>query len=77
MDYEPNRINWNTDDLVIHDADEKSEKYLMQVIEIDREDGLVKTKYANRKGNEPYYLNRLDVLHDPTRFGIAIGGAYT
>jgi len=33
MNCEPNTIYWNVGDLVIHDADEKSERMLMRVVE--------------------------------------------
>lgn len=58
---------------MIHDADAKTVDMLMQVVETGRADGRLKTEYANRKGNEPHYLNRKDVLHDPIRFGIEAG----
>lgn len=73
MNYEPNEIDWAVGDLVIHDADEKSERMLMRVVEIGLPDWRIKTEYANRKGNERYYTNRKDVLHDPARFGIVDG----
>lgn len=70
MNCEPNTIYWNVGDLVIHDADEKSERMLMRVVETGAPDGRIKTNYANRKWNEPHYLNRKEVLHDPMRFAI-------
>ena len=73
MNYEPNTIDWAVGDLVIHDADAKTADMLMRVVEIGLLDGRLKTVYANRKGSESYYLNRKDVLHDPTRFGIVDG----
>lgn len=73
MNYEPNEIDWNIGDLVIHDADAKTADMLMRVVEIGLPDGRLKTEYANRKGNEPHYLNPKDVLHDPARFGIVDG----
>jgi hypothetical protein len=33
VNYTPNTIDWNVGDLVIHDADQKSERMLMRVIE--------------------------------------------
>lgn len=76
MNYKPNETTWKIGDLVIHDADQKSERYLMRVVET-RHDGQIKTEYANRTGNERYYWNRKDVLHDPVRFGIDTATAPT
>ena len=69
MNYDENKINWQIGDTVIHDADEKSELYLMQVVRIVP-NGDIETKYYNRKGTQKYYINRKEVLHDPARFGI-------
>ena len=77
MNYEPNKIDWQVGDLVIHDADAKTADMLMRVVEIGLPDGQLKTEYANRKGNEPHYLNRKGVLHDPARFGIVQDGGLT
>lgn len=68
MNYRNNTVDWDVGDLVLHDADEKSELMLMRVVEVKRKDNLIKTVYINRKGNEPYYLNRKEVLHDPGIF---------
>lgn len=68
MNYEPNTTDWQIGDIVIHDADEKTELYLMTVIDIDCD--RFKTKYINRKGIMPFYWNRKEVLHDPARFGL-------
>lgn len=73
MNYEPNKTDWSVGDLVIHDADAKTAEMLMEVIEI-RPDGWIKTIYANRKGNEPHYLNPKAALHNPARFGIGQDG---
>ena len=72
MNDEPNTTEWNIGDLVIHDADEKSSKYLMRVTQINRKDGMVATVYHNRKGIHPLYLNKMKFLHDPVRFGIKV-----
>ena len=72
MNYEPNITGWQVGDLVIHDADEKSSKYLMRVTQINRKDGMIGTVYHNRKGNHPLYLNKMKFLHDPARFGIEV-----
>ncbi len=72
MNYELNMIGWIIGDLVIHDADEKSSRYLMRVTQINQKDGMIGTVYHNRKGNHPLYLNKMEFLHDPARFGIEI-----
>ena len=74
MNYEPNTIDWWVGDLVIHDADEKSERMVMRVVETGLPLGLIKTEYLDddlRLGGKPrYYLNRKEVLHNPGRFDI-------
>lgn len=72
MNYEPNTTGWQVGDLVIHDADEKSRKYLMRVTQINRKDGMTGTVYNNRKGNHELYLNEAKLLHNPKRFGIEV-----
>ena len=72
MNDEPNTTEWKIGDLVIHNADEKSRKYLMRVTQINRKDGMTATVYHNRKGNHPLYLNKMKFLHDPARFGIEV-----
>ena len=72
MNCEPNETVWITGDIVIHDADEKSSRYLMRVTQINRKDGMTATVYHNRKGNYPLYLNKMKFLHDPARFGIEV-----
>lgn len=66
---EPNKIIWSVGDLVIHDADAKTQKMLMRVVDT-LEDGRIKTRYINTAGGKPYYLNSIEVLHDPAMFGI-------
>lgn len=68
MNYGKNTVDWDVGDLVLHDADEKNTQMLMRVVEVKREDGLIKTIYVNRKGSKPHYLNRKEVLHDPAIF---------
>ena len=72
MNYNSNTTEWKIGDLVIHDADEKSRKYLMRVTQINRKDGMVATVYNNRKGIHPLYLNKMKFLHDPARFGVEV-----
>ena len=69
MNYEPNNIDWKVGDLVIHDADRKTERMLMRVVGIEP-NGLTKTEYVSLKGTLRYYFNRKEVLHDPARFGV-------
>ena len=70
-----NKTDWSLGDLVIHDADAKTSEMLMRVAAVDAPDGRITTEYINRVGNEPHYLNRKEVLHDPGRFGIDTGAA--
>ena len=72
MNNEPNTTDWKVGDLVIHDADEKSSRYLMRITHIDRKDGMIGTVYHNRAGNHPLSLNKAKFLHDPARFGIEV-----
>ena len=75
MNYSKNKIRWHTGCYVIHDADEKSERMLMEVIEI-MDDDLLRTKYINREGTQKSYINGFEVLHDPRRFNISIEGSF-
>jgi len=75
MNYDENKIRWHVGDIVIHDADEKTELYLMHVVGI-LSNGDIKTKYLNRQGNQKYYINRFEVLHDPRRFDIIFQQKY-
>lgn len=71
MNCEPNAIDWEVGDLVIHDNDEKSERMLMRVIEIDLPFGMVGTEYVNDIANtqhREHFLNSKRYLHDPMRF---------
>lgn len=69
MNYEPNTINWKVGDLVIHDADKKTERMLMRVTNVIG-NGRIETEYANRSGSQPAYINPKEVLLDPDRFKI-------
>lgn len=84
MNYEPNKIDWQIGDLVIHDADAKREDMLMRVV--GKLGPFYRTVYVDPK--HPYYGrvkrnrnnclkfsclvfgNQKEVLHDPARFGI-------
>lgn len=73
MNYEPNKIRWKPGDIVIHDADQKSPYMLMMVVGYLK-DGRCETRYLNPRTTtmQRRYANRLDVLHDPKRFGIDV-----
>ena len=70
MNYEKNIVDWNVGDVVIHDADEKKELYLMKITYKFLTTGDFETEYINRVGTQKRYNNRKEVLHDPARFGI-------
>ena len=75
MNYSENQIRWHIGCYVIHDADEKSESMLMEVIEI-LDDNKLRTKYINREGTQKSYINGVEVLHDPRRFNIPCEGSF-
>lgn len=67
MNDTPNTTHWKKGDLVIHDADLKSDRMLMEVIGYTR-DGLCKTRYVNREvSGRKVYTNEIAFLHDPHR----------
>ncbi len=66
MNNEPNTTHHAVGDLVIHDADAKTDEMLMRVIGYTS-DGKVKTKYANASRGVRTYVNPIEVLHDPDR----------
>lgn len=72
MQNKPNKIKWKIGDIVIHDSDEKIPIFLMIITDAERSDKLYQTKYLNRMGFEPYYLNHGDFLLDPALFGIDV-----
>jgi hypothetical protein len=73
MIYEANTTQWKRGDVVIHDADEKSERMLMRVTGYGK-DGLCRTRYIGpRRSNlnpKQIWENDIKYLHDPARFGI-------
>lgn len=81
MIYEPNTTQWQPGDYVIHDWDRKVDSLLMRVVGYDAE-GLCLTRYVyarcdrhNPRGSRTLrgvLANRVVVLHDPARFGIAV-----
>jgi hypothetical protein len=77
MNYTPNTIDWQIGDLVIHDADHKSDDMIMRVTGRTR-DGLIKTKYLgpDRRWKNKIWANPKEALHDPERFGITIPAWY-
>lgn len=66
MNDTPNTTHWKKGDLVIHDADAKTDKMLMRVIGYTR-DGLCKTQYVDRSHRRTVYKNEIAFLHDPHR----------
>ena len=73
MIYEANTTKWKRGDIVIHDADEKSERMLMRVIGYGM-DGLCHTRYVGARRSDldtrKTWKNDVKFLHDPARFGI-------
>lgn len=69
MNYEPNTEFWKEDAIVIHDADEKHPKMLMRIIGFTPE-GTAYCRYVDRRRFAGSYLNGLQVLHAPERFGM-------
>jgi hypothetical protein len=66
-----NTTQWLLGSLVIHDADAKRATMLMVVLRYGR-DGLVQTRYLDQRLPQHVYVNPVDALHDPARFGIAL-----
>lgn len=73
MNYAPNERQWFPGDLVLHDADAKRAEMLMLVVFVTR-GGLVRTRYLDYRQPRTVYENRIAVLHDPARFGVAVPG---
>lgn len=77
MNDEPNTIDWEKGDIVIHDADRTCREMLMVVTSYNKNDGLYRTKYvfpAYVNAGRIYWRNEKKYLHDPKRFGINITG---
>jgi len=72
MNYEPNEINWEIGDLVIHDCDAKKPHMLAKVVEKNEtKQGLrYRIEYLDNKLNYEKWWNSIKVLHDPKRFNI-------
>ncbi|MGB1285845.1 MAG: hypothetical protein ACPG7F_04865 [Aggregatilineales bacterium] len=67
MNYEPNTNHWQKGAIVIHDADAKEPRMLMQVIGYTR-GGLCKTQYLFREHRRTVWKNRIAVLHCPEQW---------
>jgi len=84
LNYEPNTVDWQVGDLVIHDADAKTKQYLMRVIAVEETcratDSSPVMEYITQSIyphsiKEKYvkyrvFRNTKEVLHDPKKFGI-------
>ena len=76
--HEANRVEWKTGDYVVHDSDAKRTDMLMVVIGRSRARGF-RTRYAfpfglPRSWRRRVWLNTIEALHDPRRFGIELPG---
>lgn len=69
MNYEANTIEWRVGDIVIHDADAKEPKMLMEITGFTG-DGLYESQYCDNRHEGKIYTNNMASLHDPNRFGI-------
>ena len=74
--YEANRVEWKTGDYVVHDSDAKRTDMLMVVIGRSRNGGF-RTRYVlpfglPRSWRRRVWLNTIEALHDPGRFGIEL-----
>jgi len=75
MNYEPNTIKWKTGDIVIHDADAKSEEMLMVVLGYRCDGNICETVYLRPCSRDSItrrlvFSNEIQHLHDPARFGL-------
>jgi len=71
MNYEENKKDWTAGDVVIHDADFKSERMLMRVT--GTKAGLYRSVYLDQTVSKEVYWNERRYLHDPKRFGLDKG----
>ena len=73
--YPANTTMWTRGDYVIHEYDRKSTDMLMRVVCV-ASDGTFETRYVDQTMHRFYggktWTNKLDALHDPARFGIAL-----
>ena len=74
--HEANRVEWKTGDYVVHDSDAKQTDMLMIVIGRSRAGGF-RTRYVfpfglPRSWRRRVWLNTIEALHDPRRFGIEL-----
>lgn len=71
MNYAPNTEKWGVNEIVIHDADAKEPRMLMVVIG-RTSTGEIKTRYLlPSEHGRKVWVNHLEYLHDPKRFGLA------
>lgn len=71
MIYEPNTVDWQPGDIVIHDSDAKEPKMLMRVIAVTVDKmgiEMIDTEYI--RDTNKRCSNLKEYLHDPDRFGI-------
>ena len=71
-----NRVEWKTGDYVVHDSDAKRTDMLMVVIGRSRAGGF-RTRYVvpfglPRSWRRRVWLNIIETLNDPKRFGIEL-----
>ncbi len=57
MNYEPNQIDWQLGDIVIHDADAKREDMLMVVVGIHADEDAIDTIYLDQRNAKGVYSN--------------------
>ena len=76
--YEANLVEWKTGDYVVHDSDAKRTNMLMVVIGRGSNGGF-RTRYVfpfglPRSWRRRVWLNTVEALHNPRRFGIELPG---
>jgi hypothetical protein len=69
-----NTIDWQIGDIVIHDADSKTERMLMRVVGFNRKSGLIRSVYVHQGVSKEIYENEKKYLHNPRHYGLEGGG---